>query len=107
MIVPYRMLSLQCEYARKPESHKKEGIVPEAQRNRLSKRTACEWKINVNWPDEMDSPRITTVRDTHNHPIYDDFDTRILDKLTSNDIAVIERASLFNPKLSRRQIMEV
>ena len=100
------MLGLQCEFARKPESHKKKGIVPEAQRNRESKRTACNWKVNVNWPDERDTPYISSVTDVHNHEVHENFDTRIMEKLDPAEISLIEHLSIVG-NMSRRQIAQV
>ena len=105
-VVQYRMLGLQCEFARKPESHKTQGIVREAQRNRESKRTGCPWKVNINWPPEKDEPYVSFVEDVHNHELYEDFDTRILEKLDAVEIDLVEHLSLI-AGMSRRQIVHV
>src|SRR5437762_5811843 len=81
----YRKLSLRCEYSRKPESKKDKNIVPEAQRNRLSKRTACQWKVNISWPPSRPTPYISYFISRHSgHDQYSTLERSFLATLPQN-----------------------
>jgi hypothetical protein len=100
------MLGLQCEFACKPENHKAQDIIREAQRNRISKHMECPWKVNINWPPEKDESYISFVEDVHNHDLHENFDTRILEKLNAVEIELVEHLSLI-AAISQRQIVQV
>ena len=100
------MLGLHCEHGRKPESKKSEGVVPEAQRNCVSKRQECMCRVNMNWPNDRATPYISKISLKHNHPTYTNFDVRYLETLTPDDIAHIERLSTI-ANINRRQILQV
>lgn len=107
LLGPYRTLGLHCERSRRYVSNKSDGIVPEAQRNRNSKRMECPFRVTINWPNDYPAPYISSAVARHNHELYENFDARYMEtKLKPDEIALVENLSIVS-NTSRTQLHEV
>src|SRR5436190_1006757 len=86
--------------------HKSAGIPPEGQRNRISARTKCDWRITFSCPKSRPSPWISTVLLVHNHDL--DPNIVLLDKLDLDQTAFVENfATLGKPTVTQTiQLLE-
>jgi hypothetical protein len=107
LIKGYKMLGLHCEFGRMPESHKKPGVHPEAQRNTGSKRQSCLWRINLTWNREQDFIYVSKTHLAHNHAILEPSDdhVRFFTDVTPGEIVIVERMALLG--MSRTLIIKV
>ena len=101
------MVGLHCERAGKYVARKKEGLGPEGQRNRGSKKIGCQARININFPPQYGYRYLSKVDLQHCHPIMEanEANKRFLEPLTEKEFDIIDSMARMN--FNRSQIIQV